>query len=191
MDVLYLEKLNKYIVKNSSVKEIIYQILPISNNFFGHYLNIIPQELIELVSSKITMKQMDLLDKQNVNTIYYPDYLEPNSPINPLISGYLKFNQCEIMPKKSTGMIWSEVETYQYFKHTPDVGINIHSWAINPLDSTQPSGSANLSKIDQFESVYELHPYINNNNPAKIITMVCNLNIIRYFAGLSGKAWIS
>jgi hypothetical protein len=92
------------------------------------------------------------------------------------------------MPENSDSLLWSEVESYKYLKHTPSTGINLHSWSLDPIDS-QPRGSANLSKIDEFKGLFYVHPLISNKYPATIVTMIMNMNSVRYLSGMGAKTW--
>lgn len=66
--------------------------------------------------------------------------------VNPLLRAKIKFNSRD---RES----WKDIEFYNYVKpyevHTssPDIGINIYSFALNP-EYVQPTGSVNLSMID-------------------------------------------
>ena len=183
---------DKLPTKSHSFKEIIMQMLILSggeNRLFEQYLKVIPYEIINIISKKMASKLTLLLDKEKVSRINYADHLIINPEINPMVSGYIKFNQIEIMPKDSTSVMWSEAEAYRCLGHTPDTGINIHCWALDPLLIEQPTGSINLSKIDDMKIVYDLNPLIGSNYPATIKTMILGLNIMRYIAGICGKAW--
>ena len=148
----------------------------------------ISSEILKTIVDQMAKKQNDIFNNQIVNLINYQDHMIENPKINPLIFGHLKFNEVNIMPENSNHLMWSEAKAYQYLKHTPDVGINLHSWALHPLD-IQPSGHVNLSRIDDFKSNYDIHPKIGNSYPATITTMVLNMNIMRYLSGMCGKAW--
>ena len=168
-------------IKNLTYRDVIHQIIPVQSNYS-----------VAVVASKMVQKLNELVDNYYVEIIDYPSNMIPNSAINPLLDGYLKFNDISIMPENTTNVMWSEQQAYKYFHHTPSTGINLHSWSLNPLidaNSIQSFGSVNLSKIDNFASVYNLHPLISDSYPVSIVTMVLSVNIIRYLAGMCGKAW--
>ena len=186
-----LNQLNAHFYyKNSTFKDIIYQILYATNDLsvLDHYLNLVTHDMISVISAEMSIKMNQIFDRNPVKLINYQKCMVENPKINPLLTGYLKFNSYNIMPENSSGVMWSELPSYLCLTHTPSTGINIYSWSLDPL-SYQPSGAANLTKIDKFESVYDIHPAIGNSNSATIVTMVMGINMMRYMAGLCGKAW--
>ena len=177
-------------VKNSTIKDVIYQILYFNNmTLVDNYLKIIPHKIINIISFELSKKINQLLDNNQIKLINFQKNIIENPKINPLISGHLKFNGCNIMPENSNNIMWSEIPAYQYLSHTPNTGINLYSWSLDPF-LYQPTGAANLTKIDKFESIYDVHPLVGTKYPATITSMVMNINIIRYMSGLCGKAWI-
>jgi hypothetical protein len=136
----------------------------------------------------MNQKENEIIDTYPVKLIDYQENLILNPRVNPLICGYLSFNTYHLMPENSTGLLWSETEAYLHLEHTPSTGINLHSWALKPILS-MPTGAANLTKIDEFSSRYDVHPLISDDYPATIGTFVLNNNMMRYLSGLCGKAW--
>ncbi len=189
MSDIEINNLNTTHIKNLTYKDIINQILNQTVSIdIKSFQTLIPYNIIQLVGSKMLEKQNQIINNYYVDMINYSDNMIKNPEINPLMSGYLKFNGYNIMPENSTSIMWSEASAYQYTKSTPSTGINLHSWSLDPL-SIQPQGCANLSKIDKFNSVYDVHPLIGNEYPAVIITMISNINIMRYLSGMCGKVW--
>lgn len=179
----------KYNSKNTTYCDIINQILYANTETIDEiYEKIIPNDMIKLISSEMTHKLNDLINNYHVKIIDYQKNIIPNPKINPLVGGYLKFNEYNIMPINTNSTMWSEAEAYKYFNHTPSAGINSHCWSLRPLDN-QISGQANLSKIDKFVSVYDVHPKIGDTYPATVVTMVDSINIMRYLSGMCGKTW--
>lgn len=176
-------------VKFMTFKDITQQIIFHGDSeIVDFYQHLIPHYIINMITEKMQKKLTQLFNEQQVELIDYQKYMFNNPRVNPLISGYLKFNGINIMPENSVSIMWSEGQSYQYFNHTPSTGINLHSWSLKPL-SVQPQGSANLSRIAKFESVLNVHPLISDQYPASVVTMVSNLNIMRYLSGMCGKAW--
>ncbi|AGF85378.1 hypothetical protein QJ854_gp404 [Moumouvirus goulette] len=181
-----ITQLNNLVVKHEVFKDIIYQI---SNpDLLTNFSEMIPQYIINIISYKMTQKMNYLIDNYGVEIVNYKKYLVENPKINPLINGFMSFNGFEIMPKNSDSMMWSEITSYQHFNHTTSCGVNSRSLSLYPLKEIN-SGSANLSRIDDFTSTYYLNPRIDKNNPAKIITMTLGININNYISGMCGKAW--
>jgi hypothetical protein len=176
-------------VQHLTYKDIINQLLDCtSGTITDYYKTALPYDVIRIIVRILERTKNHIIDCYPVQLINYQENMYPNQKINPLISGYLKYNSYAIMPKNSLGIMWSDAQSYQYFNHTPSVGINLHSWALKPL-MYQPSGSSNLSKIEKFESVYNVRPEIGDKYPAQVTTIVLSLNIMRYISGLGGKAW--
>lgn len=178
-----IEWMNNGLINYLICKDVIGQILQVNNL-------IVPYRVLNVVCSKISEKINEIIDKYPVDLIDYNKYLIENPKVNPLVSGYLKFNDTAIMAENSKGIMWSESQGYQYFLATPDNGVNLHSWSLNPL-TNHPSGAINLSRIDKFDSVYNVHPIISNTYPVNVITMVLSLNMMRFLSGMCGKTWIS
>ena len=175
--------------KNMTYHDIINQILYSNAKTIDEiYEKIIPDDMVKLISLKMMHKLNEFINNYHVKIIDYQKNITPNPKINPLVGGYLKFNEYNIMPINTNSTMWSEAESYQYFNHTPSVGINLHSWSLHPLDN-QISGQINLSKIDKFESIYDVHPKIGDVYPATVVTMVDTINIMRYLSGMCGKTW--
>ena len=197
--VAVIQKIMNYMSKNEicfgfktraiTFKDIIYQILGLKYKcLVDFYDKWVPNSIIDAISYKMAQKVNEILNNLCVDIINYQKNMIPNPKTNPLISGHLKLNGVNIMPKNACGMYWSQVQAYQYIKSTPSTGINFYIWSLDP-SSNQPNGSLNLTRINKFTSVYCVDPSISNNNPAMITTMIMSINIIRYLSGLSCKAW--
>lgn len=189
MNTIRMHDLNSRRVNFITYKDITQQIIYHgTKNIVDVYQLLIPHYIINMITEKMQKKIIQIFNDQYVELVDYHKYMFNNPKVNPLISGYLKFNGINIMPENSVGIMWSEAQSYQYLNHTPSVGVNLHSWSLNSL-STQPQGSANLSRIEKFESVLNVHPLISDQYPASVVTMISSLNIMRYLSGMCGKAW--
>lgn len=186
-----IQQLDTYVISELDFKQIIYQILPIFNVEppLTDYLNIIPIEVIGYVTYIMNRTRNNLINKLPVELIDYQQNMKLNPKVNPLIGGYLSFNQHSIMPENSDSKLWSEVPALKYLQHTPSDGINLYSWSLNPLYS-QHMGSANLTRIDEFHGNLHVSPLISNNYPATIKSSVMSVNMIRYLGGMGGKMWL-
>lgn len=166
-------------IKNSTIKDVIYQL--------GIDISITDISTIaELMACKLT----ELVNNYYVELIDYKLNLIENPKINPLISANFVFNDTPTIPANTTTTYWSNLQAYMYFKLSPSTGINLHSWALNPsINTNQPDGSINLSKIDKFESVLDIHPLISDVYPAQIVSIINSINLVRYISGMNGTAW--
>jgi len=181
--------LNGYPIQDFFYKNIIYQIIPILpiDNAFTDYLTLIPFRMLRVIARKMNGQVNTIVNIRKVQLIDYQENMIENPKVNPLINGYMTFNSYTVMPD-SDGLVWCEMNAYRYLLHTPSVGINTYSWSLDPLLS-QPSGSVNLSRIDDFRSVLDLHPLIGTRYPATIRTIMLSINLLRYLSGLAGKTW--
>ena len=166
-------------VRNLYFKEIIYSTIQDKYHWS-------PDE-ISIIAAEMNRVQNHLIDKERINVINYEDYLIPNPKVNPLVRGVLKFNGVQIMPI-SSGTVWNCLNPYYCLPNIPQTGVNLYSWSLHPA-CTGPWGSVNLSRMDDFTSVYDLRPEINDNNPATINTYVLSYNLWRVMSGMNGKAW--
>jgi len=80
---------------------------------------------------------------------------------------------------------FSLVQPYQHHSHNPQAGINVYSFSLFP-EKHQPSGTANLSKIDNINLRIVMSPIINFNFTAKLRVYCIVNNILRIANGISG-----
>ena len=170
-------------VKDIMFKNIIYQVTPLDC-----YDTLIRIEVINVIAAVMNRIFNKLFDEMCVEVADYQELLIRNPKVNPLIEGYLTMDSYNVMPENADDKFWSELQCWLYFNSTASVGVNLHSWALNPLDGS-PSGTCNLSRIDDFESVLKLHPMIGNHYPVTVCNTVMNVNLLRCMSGLCGKGW--
>lgn len=102
----------------------------------------------------------------------------------------LRFNNLPRFSGKD-GKYFRLVQTYQHHSLIPDAYVYCYSFALNPEDA-QPSGSVNLSRIDNVELLLDLQKELFQNDPnAEVTVMVFgrNWNVFRYREGLGGLAF--
>ena len=186
---------NNYRINDLQYKNIIYQILPAIYpimeplSIVQDYQRKPKYEMINAICYKLNEMFNKIFDDMLVEIIDYKKNLIKNKKINPMIKGFIELNTKEIIPKNSNDIVWSSLKPYQHFLNTPDEGVNVYSWSLNPL-SSQPSGSLNLSQIDEFTTVFDLDSRISDDNPVTINTHTLSMNILRVMSGLCGKAWM-
>jgi hypothetical protein len=175
--------------KNIMFKDIIHQILYYDcESITDNYNSLIPYRVVNQIALEMARKLNQIINDNLVDLIDFQKNMVENPRVNPLISGQLQFNGVNLVPDNVDQKFWSEMTAYLYFDHTPSTGINLYSWSLRPL-IFQPSGSANLSKIDQFRSIYDVHPLIGTSYPAIITTFLVGVNVLRYLSGMCGKTW--
>jgi len=106
---------------------------------------------------------------------------------NPVQSSKLLLNGHERFSVRD-GLYFNNVQPYQHHTSIPPVGINVYSFALRPEDH-QPSGTLNLSRIDNAVLQINLSPaaVAHTDNIVKIF--VVNYNVLRIMSGLSGLAF--
>lgn len=154
------------------------------------YNDIIPWSVIKYISNEFVKIQNQLVNDYPIQEVDDYKYLVENPIINPLITGYLQFNGVSIKPENSTSIMWSDIPAYSYGHHNPGDGLNFHTWSLD-ISSYQPQGYANLTRIDEFTSIYNVHPKIGNDYPATVVNMTSCYNIMRFISGMCGIAWTS
>lgn len=77
------------------------------------------------------------------------------------------------------------IQPLENHSNTPSVGINCYSFALH-AEKHQPSGSANLSKMQNISIKITAKNSINNQNTAKFRAYGLVLNILRIATGMSG-----
>ncbi len=82
------------------------------------------------------------------------------------------------------------IQPYQHFNIKADLGINMYSFAINPMYH-QPSGTFNLSKVHklQLEIIPSTNPDNTNNTPLTLYIYAFSYNILRIAEGMGGLAF--
>ena len=119
--------------------------------------------------------------------------------INPVSSVLLQLNGQDRQSRR-TGFWYDTVVPYMNFPNTPRDGINVFSFALNPVEH-QPSGTCNFSRIDTaclqlwfFELDGGLcgcggyaEIFLDTNNHVRIYAV--NYNVLRIMSGMGGLAY--
>jgi hypothetical protein len=82
---------------------------------------------------------------------------------------------------------YTYVQALQHHRSIPPVGVFIYSFSLYPEDN-QPSGSCNLSKIDDFSIDITVEP-ISYNKPANVRVYAISYNILRIINGVASLAF--
>lgn len=80
------------------------------------------------------------------------------------------------------------VQPLQYTKTTPLPGINMFSYCLYPF-SPYPSGSCNMSQVDNLRMKLQISPTVNINNPASYRGYTIVYQVIRLSNGLVGSVF--
>jgi hypothetical protein len=129
-----------------------------------------------------------------------------NYNVSPFVSSKLSLNGVSLVSQNSP--YFNYLQVYNYYKNTPQVGINVYSFSLNPTES-QPAGACNLSRIPKTSLNFDLlNPDSNltsvntndnynivdnlstgNLNNYKIYVQVENYNVLRFIGGIVGVAF--
>lgn len=127
-----------------------------------------------------------LNDKFNYSNDYFIDELN-NRGVNIvkkatiLLNGHTRFMERE-------GNYFNWIQPYERHKIAPSTGIYVYSFSIYPEDK-QPSGSCNMSKIDDIKLKIEYDGTINSSNTVNLRVYMTNYNVLRIIHGLGGLAF--
>jgi len=114
-------------------------------------------------------------DSENEKYIYYgTTYLGDN----PIVQETILLNGHERISLRASNY-FSQAQILQHFKYTTNSGINIYSFSLEPI-IPQPSGSCNMSEIDNIYVQMNLNATLTSTNTAKFrcYSMVHNVLVI-------------
>ena len=84
------------------------------------------------------------------------------------------------------GTYYNQVIPFQYYNNEVDTGVNVYSFCFKPANE-EPSGSINLSYVDDMQLFLKLH----TTNPGNIHIYTRNYNILRVMSGQSGIIYLN
>lgn len=103
-------------------------------------------------------------------------------------TAYLQLNNKSRFTER-TSEYFNYVVPYQCHYRGPTVGINVYTFCFNP-EEQQPSGTCNMSRIDEISLLMTLSKSINANNTCRIRNYAINYNILRVIYNLAGLAFV-
>jgi len=115
---------------------------------------------------------------------------------NPVENGNIQLNghdRFDVM----LGSYFNYVQPFNYHTRTPADGINVYSFALHP-EQHQPSGSANLSRIDntqlniRFSDPLRANknvPKLNLSRDSNLLIYAFSYNVLRVMSGMAGVAY--
>ena len=117
------------------------------------------------------------------NSKAYDDYTDGNGN-SLIIDETILLNQKERLTTRNE-KYFSLLQPYEYSRNTPPFGVNMFSFGLN-VNSTQPSGTCNMSKIESIEIKMRTKPILSTNNYG-ICRIYCETyNILRVANGYAG-----
>ncbi len=182
-----------------SLNSIIYQNMLIMNDGLIIYLfqknilynlislddpNPVPMYVNNIISNKLNNEKNYVYDTIIIKLIDYSKYIKINKEVETIEQMSLYFNEKSRVANYPIAF-WNLLQPYQTMERIPRKGYNLYSFALFPLIS-QPTGAANLSKMD----IIRLQPWFNTaigtGNPIELICMDLNMNFWRAMSGQSG-----
>jgi hypothetical protein len=123
-----------------------------------------------------------------------------NNKYNPVEAGVIQLNGHDRFDQRE-GAYFHLIQTYDYHSATPQPGVNVYSFALHP-EQHQPSGTCNLSRIDNTTIVLYLYsdvpfPDPSRNPPplsvvgpsSEFYIYDTNYNVLRIMSGMGGLAY--
>ena len=106
---------------------------------------------------------------------------------NPVVRAKLQLNGHDRFSERE-GRYFNLVQPYQHHENVPSTGINVYSFGLKP-EEHQPSGTFNMSRIDNATLHLTLSSEIGSGNAAKVRVYATNYNVLRIMSGMGGLAY--
>ena len=132
--------------------------------------------------------QMDYLVANNVllKSNYSLDYFQTKDIINNI---QIIMNGTPRLSSRSSNY-FHLIQPFQHHSNNPPNGIYCYSFALHPEDQ-RPTGTCNLSKIDDLQIAITVDKAINYSNQAKIRVYGLCINVLRILDGQGGLAFLN
>lgn len=110
----------------------------------------------------------------------------------PIYEATLQFNSHDRISRE--GLYYNYVQPLQHHTRTPPAGLCVYSFALQPEESQQPTGSCNASRLDSvvLSTIIGHHDITGGemaelvSNDTNITIMALSLNILRLESGMGG-----
>ena len=106
---------------------------------------------------------------------------------DPLVSAQLMLNSQSRWGQKGP-TYFRCLQPYQHHSNIPDSFVYVYSFAMDAENSTSPTGSCNMSRIDHVELILELQESLSRET-CTVAVMARNFNILRFREGVAGLAY--
>jgi len=107
--------------------------------------------------------------------------------VNPCEKAKLQLNGHDRFSERD-GSYFNVVQPYQHHSNIPATGINCYSFALKP-EEQQPSGSANMSRIDNATLQLTITSAMSNATNPVVKCFATNYNVLRIMSGMGGLAY--
>ena len=106
---------------------------------------------------------------------------------NPVVSAKLQLNGHDRFDEQD-GDYFNYVQPYQHHTRTPADGVNVYSFGLHP-EQHQPSGTANLSRIDTTQLHLTFVENISDVRQSLLWIFAFSYNVFRIMSGMGGLAY--
>ena len=159
----------------------------------GQYFNFTTTLQNRSVASGTFADPIDLLDGgANQGTTNSPVYAAGTIAMSKLV-----LNSKDRMDSREGGY-FNRVQPYQWFDRIPSSpGIYVYSFALNPVDAAQPSGSINFTKLDNavlYQSYESSLFNVNSDGTTPVVRIsvyALNYNLFRVYKGQAGVGFVT
>ena len=121
---------------------------------------------------------------KDVNTV---QWVNKDTGFNPVFSAKLQLNGHDRFSERM-GRYFNLVQPYQHHTNVPKTGINVYSFGLKP-EEHQPSGTCNMSRIDNATLQLTLTAATVDQDDAKVRVYATNYNVLRIMSGMGGLAY--
>jgi len=126
----------------------------------------------------------DWWDRSVLESGYSVTRVEGMAGKNPTITALLQLNGHDRFQVRD-GNYFNWVQPYQHHTNIPAVGINVYSFALQP-EQHQPSGSCNLSRIDNTTLLLTVsNNAVGVNLSSTVRVYATNYNVLRIMSGIN------
>jgi hypothetical protein len=186
----------------------------INNSYYINYLNMLYSSN-QLFGIDIFIEGLNIINSTPVNNVFFTTDIATslnnnahyiNYNITPFTSTEISLNGVSLVSQNSP--YFNYLQPYNYYKNTPELGVNVYSFSLNPTES-QPAGACKLSMNPKTSIKFNLantdsnlnnvntnnnysiidNLSLNNLNNYKIYVQVENYNILRFIGGIVGIAF--
>ena len=122
-----------------------------------------------------------------VSTGKVVQWASKDTGFNPVFSAKLQLNGHDRFSERM-GRYFNLVQPYQHHTNVPKTGINVYSFGLKP-EEHQPSGTCNMSRIDNATLQLTLTAATVDQDDAKVRVYATNYNVLRIMSGMGGLAY--
>lgn len=117
----------------------------------------------------------------------FVSWSDKDTGFNPVFSAKLQLNGHDRFSERM-GRYFNLVQPYQHHTNVPSTGINVYSFGLKP-EEHQPSGTCNMSRIDNATLQLTLTSEVVSGSDAKVRVYATNYNVLRIMSGMGGLAY--